>query len=217
MRRPSIRTGSRSMPLHDDVVGQVQVTVTSKHDTLPDIARRFNVGYEEIVRANPGVDVVAAGRGTRDRGAHAVRPAQRAARGHRHQRGGHARFSTSRRRRRARSRWSIRIRSASARWAGPRPEGATKVVSKQKDPVWSPAGLGASRAQGQWGNPAGGCACRTGQSAGTIQVHAGLAQLPDPWHQQALWRGPALQPWLHPPVSGRRRETVWHDRPRHAR
>ena len=27
-----------------------------KEDTLTDIARRFNVGYEEIVRANPGVD-----------------------------------------------------------------------------------------------------------------------------------------------------------------
>ena len=43
-------------PATDDVVGQVQVTVASKADTLPDIARRFNVGYEEIVRANPGVD-----------------------------------------------------------------------------------------------------------------------------------------------------------------
>jgi L,D-transpeptidase ErfK/SrfK len=43
-------------PLHDDVVGVVQVTVTSKQDTLPDVARRFNIGYEEIVRANPGVD-----------------------------------------------------------------------------------------------------------------------------------------------------------------
>jgi L,D-transpeptidase ErfK/SrfK len=41
---------------NDDVVGQLQVTVVGKHDTLPDIARRFNVGYEEIVRANPGVD-----------------------------------------------------------------------------------------------------------------------------------------------------------------
>jgi L,D-transpeptidase ErfK/SrfK len=40
----------------DDVVGTVQITTTSKEDTLPDIARRFNVGYEEIVRANPGVD-----------------------------------------------------------------------------------------------------------------------------------------------------------------
>jgi L,D-transpeptidase ErfK/SrfK len=34
----------------------VQVTVASEEDTLPDIARRFDVGYEEIVRANPGVD-----------------------------------------------------------------------------------------------------------------------------------------------------------------
>jgi L,D-transpeptidase ErfK/SrfK len=40
----------------DDVVGEVQITIASKEDTLPDIARRFNVGYEEIVRANPGVD-----------------------------------------------------------------------------------------------------------------------------------------------------------------
>jgi L,D-transpeptidase ErfK/SrfK len=40
----------------DDVVGVLQITTAGKEDTLPDIARRFNVGYEEIVRANPGVD-----------------------------------------------------------------------------------------------------------------------------------------------------------------
>lgn len=34
----------------------VQLTTTSKEDTLTDIARRFNVGYEEILRANPKVD-----------------------------------------------------------------------------------------------------------------------------------------------------------------
>lgn len=43
-------------PLRDDVVGQVQVTVAGPDDTLPELARRFNLGYEEIVRANPGVD-----------------------------------------------------------------------------------------------------------------------------------------------------------------
>ena len=39
-----------------DLVGVLQSTEIGKEDTLPDIARRFNVGYEEIVRANPGVD-----------------------------------------------------------------------------------------------------------------------------------------------------------------
>ena len=43
-------------PAHEDVVGVLQKTTASAEDTLPDIARRFNVGYEEIVRANPGVD-----------------------------------------------------------------------------------------------------------------------------------------------------------------
>ncbi|MDB6060163.1 MAG: hypothetical protein JWM78_266 [Verrucomicrobiaceae bacterium] len=40
----------------DDVVGRLQVTRAHDEDTLSDIARRFNIGYEEIVRANPGVD-----------------------------------------------------------------------------------------------------------------------------------------------------------------
>ncbi len=39
-----------------EVVGVVQVVNAGKDDTLTDIARRFNVGYEEIVRANPKVD-----------------------------------------------------------------------------------------------------------------------------------------------------------------
>jgi L,D-transpeptidase ErfK/SrfK len=43
-------------PAHDDVVGVIQKTIATEEDTLPDIARRFNLGYEEIVRANPGVD-----------------------------------------------------------------------------------------------------------------------------------------------------------------
>jgi L,D-transpeptidase ErfK/SrfK len=43
-------------PEHDQVVGELQVTYVQGEDTLSDIARRFNLGYEEIVRANPGVD-----------------------------------------------------------------------------------------------------------------------------------------------------------------
>ncbi|MEO8018207.1 MAG: L,D-transpeptidase family protein [Pseudomonadota bacterium] len=46
-----------------DIVGVVQKTVATKDDTLTDIARRFNVGYEEIVRANPKVDAWLPGEG----------------------------------------------------------------------------------------------------------------------------------------------------------
>jgi L,D-transpeptidase ErfK/SrfK len=41
---------------NQDVVGEVQVVKAGKDDTLTDIARRFNVGYEEITRANPKLD-----------------------------------------------------------------------------------------------------------------------------------------------------------------
>ncbi len=39
-----------------DIVGYLQRTTVGKEDTMPDIARRFDVGYEEILLANPGVD-----------------------------------------------------------------------------------------------------------------------------------------------------------------
>ena len=55
MRR-SRRTCSQFDPASDEVVGELQVTKVEGEDTLSDIARRFNLGYEEIVRANPGVD-----------------------------------------------------------------------------------------------------------------------------------------------------------------
>jgi L,D-transpeptidase ErfK/SrfK len=46
----------RFNPETDNVVGEIQITHVQGEDTLPDIARRFNVGYEELLRANPGVD-----------------------------------------------------------------------------------------------------------------------------------------------------------------
>ncbi len=39
-----------------DLVGAVQKTIVGPDDTLSDIARRFDVGYEEMALANPGVD-----------------------------------------------------------------------------------------------------------------------------------------------------------------
>ncbi len=49
---------------HDEVVGALQVIKASSEDTLSDIARRFNLGYEEIVAANPNVDPWLPGEGT---------------------------------------------------------------------------------------------------------------------------------------------------------
>lgn len=43
-------------PQDSDVVGEVHVIKARYEDTLSDIARRYNVGYNEIVLANPGVD-----------------------------------------------------------------------------------------------------------------------------------------------------------------
>jgi L,D-transpeptidase ErfK/SrfK len=121
----------------DDVIGQVQVTIANKVDTLSDIARRFNIGYEEIVRANPGMDPWLPGAGKE-----VVIPTQ---------------FVLPNAQRKG-----IVINVAAMRlyyfppakpgekqvvythpigigkvgWSTP--EGTTKVVSKQKDPVWNP-------------------------------------------------------------------------------
>ena len=49
---------------NDEVVGALQVIKANSEDTLSDIARRFNLGYEEIVAANPNVDPWLPGEGT---------------------------------------------------------------------------------------------------------------------------------------------------------
>jgi L,D-transpeptidase ErfK/SrfK len=46
------------------VLGELQVTQARHEDTLADIARRFNLGYDEMLRANPGVDPWLPGEGT---------------------------------------------------------------------------------------------------------------------------------------------------------
>ena len=40
----------------DNVVGNVQYMFAKGNETLLDIARRYNVGYNEIVAANPGIN-----------------------------------------------------------------------------------------------------------------------------------------------------------------
>ena len=51
-------------PEGTDVVGIVQIATARHEDTLSDIARRYDLGYEEIVAANPGIDPWLPGEGT---------------------------------------------------------------------------------------------------------------------------------------------------------
>lgn len=39
-----------------DLIGEETTTVSTYEDTMPDIARRYGLGYEEILSANPGAD-----------------------------------------------------------------------------------------------------------------------------------------------------------------
>ena len=48
-----------------DLIGELRVVSAKQEDTLLDIARRFNLGYNEITAANPNVDPWVPGEGTR--------------------------------------------------------------------------------------------------------------------------------------------------------
>ena len=49
---------------NDTVIGEVQKVIAAHEDTLLDIGRKYGVGYEEIVAANPGVSPWLPGAGT---------------------------------------------------------------------------------------------------------------------------------------------------------
>jgi L,D-transpeptidase ErfK/SrfK len=120
---------------NSDIVGYVQRVTLSKDDTLPDIARRFDVGYEEVVTANPGVDPWLPGAGRE-----VVVPTQfvlpvaphegvvvnvaemRIFYYPKHKKGEPETVYT----------YPIGI----GRVGWKTPEGSTKIISRQKDPVW---------------------------------------------------------------------------------
>jgi L,D-transpeptidase ErfK/SrfK len=63
----SVRAGGAEYALPengDSVIGTVTTAIAEREDTLLDIGRRYGIGYEEIIVANPGVDPWLPGEGT---------------------------------------------------------------------------------------------------------------------------------------------------------
>ncbi len=165
----------------EDIVGVIQVTKASKEDTLTDIARRFNVGYEEIVRANPDVDPWVPGEGrevvipTRYILPNAPRTgvvinvaAMRLF------------YFEPRKKYEPQVVHTYPIGIGKVGWATP--EGVTKVTRKKADPTLDAARERSSRAQEEWRDPAGGGRSGPRQPTRPACVVSGLAQLPRPWH-----------------------------------
>lgn len=70
---------ARAVSRRDDLIGTLQFHEARKTDTLVDLARRFGLGYTEIVAANPDVDPWLPAPGSRIRlpGAHLMPPGPR--------------------------------------------------------------------------------------------------------------------------------------------
>src|SRR5580658_7701045 len=118
-----------------DIVGYVQKTVIGKEDTLPDIARRFDVGYEEMLLANPGVDPWLPGVGRE-----VVVPTQFVLPAAPHE-GVVVNVAAMRifyypphKKGEPQTVYTHPIGIGKVGWNTP--EGSTKIISRQKDPVW---------------------------------------------------------------------------------
>ncbi len=124
-------------PQTTGVVGELQVTYSRYEDTLPDIARRFNLGFDELVNANPGVDPWLPGEGTRivlptqfvlpDAPAEGVVVNLAALRMFHFPKPGKDGLRVVH---------TYPIGIGKVGWATP--AGTTKIVSKRKDPYWTP-------------------------------------------------------------------------------
>jgi len=119
------------------VVGTLQATIANEEDTLSDIARRFNLGYDEVVNANPGVDPWLPKGGTR-----VVLPTQFVLPDAPHE-GVVVNLAALRlyyfpkpAQGEQRTVVTVPIGIGMVGWATP--EGTTRIVSKRKDPVWTP-------------------------------------------------------------------------------
>lgn len=61
---PPLRTDRFVLEPDTDVVGEMQVIRARHEDTFVDIARAYDLGYDELIQANPGVDPWLPGAGT---------------------------------------------------------------------------------------------------------------------------------------------------------
>jgi L,D-transpeptidase ErfK/SrfK len=118
-----------------DVVGYVQKTTVGPDDTMPDIARRFDVGYEEILLANPGVDPWLPGVGRE-----VIVPTQFVLPAAPHEgvvvnvAAMRIFYYPPRKKGEPQLVYTHPIGIGRVGWKTP--EGTTKIVSRQKDPVW---------------------------------------------------------------------------------
>jgi L,D-transpeptidase ErfK/SrfK len=124
-------------PKTTGVVGALQATIAREEDTLSDIARRFNLGYDEVVNANPGVDPWLPRAGTR-----ILLPTQFVLPDAPHE-GVVVNLAALRlyyfpkpAKDAARVVITTPIGVGMVGWATP--EGTTRIVSKRKDPSWTP-------------------------------------------------------------------------------
>jgi L,D-transpeptidase ErfK/SrfK len=65
VEQPPLVTDRFTLVPGTDVVGELQVIRARHEDTFLDIARAYDIGYDELVAANPGVDPWLPGAGTR--------------------------------------------------------------------------------------------------------------------------------------------------------
>jgi len=124
-------------PKTTGVVGTLQATIASHEDTLSDIARRFNLGYDEVLNANPGVDPWLPGAGRR-----ILLPTQFVLPDAPHE-GLVVNLAALRlyyfpkaEKDQPRQVITYPIGIGMVGWATP--TGTTKIVSKRKDPYWTP-------------------------------------------------------------------------------
>jgi L,D-transpeptidase ErfK/SrfK len=124
-------------PKTTGVIGTLQATIAREEDTLSDIARRFNLGYDEVVNANPGVDPWLPREGTR-----ILLPTQFVLPDAPHE-GVVVNLAALRlfyfpkpARDAERVVITTPIGIGAVGWATP--EGTTKIVSKRKNPTWTP-------------------------------------------------------------------------------